>query len=135
MTLRIGLSARPSWLYYLSLWVRHGFNQGPPFIHLILAMGVQMDLDRPPYDPIAETYHQLCRASLALTSIETVTMNGIRAVHCLCYYLQSTDKKDAIFECSIFQGLLVKMAQSVSNPAARHVKINSCFVPQIGLRE
>lgn len=44
-------------------------------------------------------------------------MNGIRAIHCLCYYLQLADKKDAILECSIFQGVLVKMAQSVSNSA------------------
>lgn len=91
-------------------------NQEPPLTRLTLALGVQTDLDRPPYDPIAETYHQLCRASLALIDIETVTMNGIRAIHCLCYYLQLTDKKDAIFECSIFQGVLVKMAQSVSDP-------------------
>ncbi len=104
-------------------------NQEPPLTCLTLALGVQTDLERPPYDSIAETYHQLSRASLALIDIETVTMNGIRAIHCLCYYLQLTDKKDAIFECSIFQGVLVKMAQSVSDPTRVYVKMSSCFVP------
>jgi hypothetical protein len=98
--------------------------------YFALALGVQMDLGRLPYDPIAENYHQLCRASLALIDIETVTMNGIRAVHCLCFYLQLTDKKDAIFECSIFQGVLVKMAQSVRDrtPSPREVKLISCVL-------
>jgi len=32
----------------------------------------------------------------------------------LCYYLQSSDEKDGMEESMVFQGIMVKIAQSVS---------------------
>ena len=74
-----------------------------------------VDFDIPPYSPTARQYHLLARACLSTSNVLVNTpLIALYSIFGICYYLQFTDEKDAMAESLILQGMLAKMAQSVS---------------------
>lgn len=74
-----------------------------------------VDFETLAYSATARQYQLLARACLATGNVLVNTpLCALYSIFCLCYYTQFTDEKASMAEGLILQGLLVKMAQSVS---------------------
>ncbi|KAF8677359.1 Fungal specific transcription factor domain [Rhizoctonia solani] len=80
----------------------------------ILAVGVQLNTDLPPYHQDAEQYHMLARAALALDcSSENTTVSAIQSILLMCYFCQLTDNKDSPMHHWALIGLGMKLAVGI----------------------
>ncbi|KAG8760881.1 hypothetical protein FRC14_001440 [Serendipita sp. 396] len=83
-------------------------------MYIVLGIGTLADTQTPKYHVLAEHYHQLARASLALQNVfANPSLTALQAVFGLCLYATLSDQRDMIQESSILQGALVKMAQGI----------------------
>lgn len=83
---------------------------------MIIAVGCQVDTNRPADTPDAEKYHQFARASLCeIPVMEETTVETILALfYEIWYLLVFSDKKKAAGYAWGLMGLTAKLAQSVS---------------------
>ncbi|KAG8719634.1 hypothetical protein FRC08_002362 [Ceratobasidium sp. 394] len=80
----------------------------------ILAVGVQLNTDLPPYHQDAEQYHMLARAALALDCCsENTTVASIQAILLMCYFCQLTDNKNSPMHHWSLIGLGMKLAVGI----------------------
>lgn len=82
---------------------------------MILAIAVLVDLRRPPYSPVAETYHTVARAALNEVSVmeRTNTDTILALFYEIWYLLVFSDQKKAVGYAWGLMGLSSKLAQSV----------------------
>ncbi|KAF8630972.1 hypothetical protein AX17_005328 [Amanita inopinata Kibby_2008] len=84
-------------------------------LFMILAVGCQVDTNRPPDSPDAERYHQCARVSLCeIPVMEETTVETILALfYEIWYLLVFSDKKKAAGYAWGLMGLTAKLAQSI----------------------
>lgn len=83
-------------------------------LYITMAIAKMVDFETPAYSPTARQYQLLARACLATSNVLVDTpLVAVYAIFSLCYYLQFTDEKEAMAESLVFQGVLIKMMQSM----------------------
>jgi hypothetical protein len=87
----------------------------------------------PAYSPTAQRYQRLARASLAVENVIVDTsLVALYSIFGLCYYLESSDEKDGMEESMALQGIMVKIAQSVSSLA--YLECNRSHSLMVGMQ-
>ncbi len=84
-------------------------------LFMIMAVACLVDLRRPPYSAVAETYHTVARAALSEISVmEDTNVETVLALfYEIWYLLVFSDKKKAAGYAWGLMGLTAKLAQSV----------------------
>jgi hypothetical protein len=88
--------------------------QNLALLFIVLAIGVSVDRNRPPYQPEAEQYHLLSRACMALEcAFAHASIAGVQTLMLMCFFNQLTFRKVGPPLTWAMMGLAMKMATSI----------------------